>query len=257
VIVALLTDFGLTDGFVAACHGVIARIAPGVRVLDVTHLVPPGDIRRGAAVLVVGVVDPGVGTNRRAVVVRAGPHLLVGPDNGLLPGAADAVTPGGPERAWQVSNRALGLAAVSRTFHGRDVFSPLAAHLATGTPPAEAGPEVPVGTLVRLPEPVRRAGPGAATGEVLTVDRYGNLQTALTERDLAAAGLSPGDGVAVRVGPVAGRARYGETFGSAGAGELVLYRDSAGLVAVAVNGGDAAARLSAAAGDLVLLEPVD
>ena len=262
MIIALLTDFGLEDGFVAACHGVIGRVAPEVRVLDVTHLVPPGDVRRGAALLaqvirylpdavVVGVVDPGVGTDRRAVAVEAGRYVLVGPDNGLLPWAADAV--GGPDRAWEITNRRLMLDPVSRTFHGRDVFSPVAAHLAAGIPVAEVGPSVPVASLARLPDPVCRVGDGWAEAEVLTVDRYGNLQTVLAADRLAAAGLLAGAEVGVRSGEVTAPSRYGETFGSAEVGRLVLYEDSAGLAALAVNGSSAATLLRANPGTVIRL----
>jgi S-adenosylmethionine hydrolase len=271
VIVALLTDFGLEDGFVAACHGVILRTAPDVRVLDVTHLVPPGDVRRGAALLaqvigylppavVVAVVDPGVGTARRAVAIEAGPHVLVGPDNGLLPWAADAATEAARTEAapagWtarEITNQTLMLDSVSRTFHGRDVFSPVAAHLAAGTPTAELGPQLPPDALVRLPPPVSRSRAGSAEGEILTVDRYGNLQTALTADQLVQAGLVSGAVAGVIVGRIEREAVYGETFGSVPAGRLVVYEDSAGFIAIALNGASAARLLSAAPGDIVEL----
>jgi S-adenosyl-L-methionine hydrolase (adenosine-forming) len=263
VIVALLTDFGLADAFVAACHGVIARLAPSVRVVDITHLVPAGDVRRGAALLsqvvgylppavVVGVVDPGVGTARRAVVLEAGHHLLVGPDNGLLLWAAEAARPPGTGiRAWEITDPAVMLEPVSRTFHGRDVFSPVAARLATGLAPAQVGPSVPAGSLVRLPEPVRRRGTGWVQGEVLTVDRYGNLQTVATAAELAEAGLEPGSPVTVEARDRRVTADLGETFGSVPAGSAVVYEDSAGLVAVAVNGGSAADLLAAGPGTVL------
>ena len=138
---SFLTDYGLDDGFVAACHGVAARIAPHAGIIDVTHLVPPGDVRRGAAVLAqtvpylppavhVAVVDPGVGTARRGVAVAAGDSVFVGPDNGLLSWAVTAS--GGAARAFSLTNRALWLASVAATFHGRDIFMPVAAHLADG-----------------------------------------------------------------------------------------------------------------------------
>ena len=138
---SFLTDYGLEDGFVAACHGVAARIAPHASIIDVTHLVPPGDIRRGAAVLAqtvpylppavhVAVVDPGVGTARRGVAVAAGDSVFVGPDNGLLSWAVTAS--GGAARAFSLTNRELWLARVAATFHGRDIFMPVAAHLAGG-----------------------------------------------------------------------------------------------------------------------------
>src|ERR671939_426163 len=137
--ISLTTDYGTFDGFVAACHGAIARIAPDVRVIDVTHHVPPADVSRGAAVLAqtvpslppsvhVAVVDPGVGTARRGVAIQAGDGVLVGPDNGLLPPAAQAL--GGIRRAVVLDRRDWMAATVSPTFHGRDVFAPVAARIA-------------------------------------------------------------------------------------------------------------------------------
>jgi S-adenosyl-L-methionine hydrolase (adenosine-forming) len=259
VIVALLTDFGLEDVFVASCHGVIAKLAPEVRVLDVTHLVPAGDVRRGAALLaqviphlppavVVGVVDPGVGTQRRAVAVQAGEHVLVGPDNGLLGWAASAA--GGARAAYRLGDPSAGTSA---TFHGRDVFAPAAARLAGGTPVGRLGREIGLDSLVRLPEPVHQVGAGHVEAEVLTVDRYGNLQTCLPPEPAARAGLRPGTEVQVACGGHTLRARYGSTFGSVPAGEPVVFVDSAGLLAVAVNQGDAARELSAGAGSLLRL----
>src|SRR5436190_15870208 len=139
--ISLTTDYGCSDGFVAACHGAIARIAPAVRVIDITHSVPPCDVAQGAAVLAqavphlppavhVAVVDPGVGTARRALAVEAGDSVLVGPDNGLLPRAADAL--GGVRRAVVLDNAGWFADPVSATFHGRDVFAPVAARLALG-----------------------------------------------------------------------------------------------------------------------------
>ncbi|WP_376701403.1 SAM hydrolase/SAM-dependent halogenase family protein [Micromonospora carbonacea] len=250
--ISLTTDYGLADGFVAACHGVIARLAPAVRVIDVTHLVPPADVRRGAAVLAqtvpylpvgvhVAVVDPGVGTARRGVALATPGGTLVGPDNGLLPDAAAAL--GGVTAAVELTNPDWLAPRVSRTFHGRDVFAPVAARLAAGAPLADAGPAVDPAGLVRLPEPVVRAEPGGFAAEVLTVDHFGNVQLA-----------APGD----RLAPlparlrVAGRAAaHGRTFGDAPPGALVAYVDSAGLVAAAVNGGRAANVLGVAPGDLV------
>src|SRR5277367_192680 len=162
---SFLTDYGLEDGFVAACHGAAARIAPAARIIDITHLVQPGDVRRGAAVLAqtvgylppavhVAVVDPGVGTARRAVAVAAGDSILVGPDNGLLSWAISAL--GGATRAVQLTNGDLWLHPVSATFHGRDIFVPVGAHLAAGADLAQAGDEIDVNDLVALPAPTSR-----------------------------------------------------------------------------------------------------
>ena len=148
---SFLTDYGLEDGFVAACHGVSARIAPHADIIDVTHLIPPGDIRRGATVLAqtvpylpaavhVAVVDPGVGTARRGIAVAAGASVFIGPDNGLLSWAVTAA--GGAARAFSLTNRELWLTRVTPTFHGRDIFMPVAAHLAADADLAAAGAEI-------------------------------------------------------------------------------------------------------------------
>jgi len=251
--ITLTTDYGLSDGFVAACHGVIARLSPATRVLDVTHLVAPGDVPRGAAVLAqavphlppavhVAVVDPGVGTARRGIAVETPGGLLVGPDNGLLPWAADAL--GGPVAAVELR---VGAAAgpVSPTFHGRDVFAPAAARFAAGLPLADAGPAIDPASLVRLPDPVLARGPDWVEAEVLTIDRFGNVQLVAAPEDL------DGLGDTLLVGGV--HAVRGRTFADASSGDLVVYVDSAGRVAVAVNGGRAAVVLAVAPGDVLRL----
>ncbi|RKR90856.1 hypothetical protein BDK92_5240 [Micromonospora pisi] len=250
--ISLTTDYGLADGFVAACHGAIARLAPAVRVLDVTHLVPPGDIRRGAAVLAqtvgalpaavhVAVVDPGVGTSRRGVALRCPDGLLVGPDNGLLPWAAQAL--GGIEGAVELTNPRWLAPRVSATFHGRDVFAPVAARLALGADPDEAGPAVDPAELVRLPEPVVAAGPGWLTAEVLSIDHFGNVQLAAPAAALTALGPR------LRVQGLP--AHQAVTFGDVPVGALVVFGDSAGQAAVAVNGGRADATLSLVKGQVL------
>jgi S-adenosyl-L-methionine hydrolase (adenosine-forming) len=249
---SFLTDYGLDDGFVAACHGVAARIAPHARIIDVTHLIPPGDVRRGAAVLAqtvpylppavhVAVVDPGVGTARRGVAVAAGDSVFVGPDNGLLSWAATAS--GGAARAFSLTNRDLWLASVAATFHGRDIFMPVAAHLAGGTELATTGTKIDVADLVTLPVPERTIRDSVAAGEVLTVDRFGNVQLTITAADAAEIGLKPGATALVRCGRHQLIIPYRDMFGAVAPGELVAYTDSAGLVSIAVNGGDAAQRL--------------
>jgi S-adenosyl-L-methionine hydrolase (adenosine-forming) len=257
-----LTDYGLEDGFVAACHGVSFQIAPNARMIDITHLVPPGDIRRGAAVLAqtvpyfppavhVAVVDPGVGTPRRAIAVAAGGSVFVGPDNGLLSWAVRAA--GGAAAAVSLTNRALWLDAVTPTFHGRDIFVPVAAHLAAGTTLAEAGEEVDPASLVTLSRPVSRVRDGAADAEVLTVDRFGNAQLSLTGREAMRAGLAPGVAVWLEFAGQRLTVPFRVTFGDVAPGELVGYTDSAGFVSIAVNGGDAARRLALRPGTPVTL----
>ncbi len=255
--ISFTTDFGRSDGFVASCHGVIARIAGDVRVIDVTHDIPPGDIVRGAAVLAqtaphlppsvhLAVVDPGVGTSRRAVIVETPHGLLVGPDNGLLVAPAQAL--GGIVRVVELTETSWFAPRVSATFHGRDVFAPAAARLALGTDPAAAGPAVDPTTLVRLPEPVVASGAGWLDAEVRTIDRFGNVQLAALGDRLAALGDR------LRVGGM--QAVRATTFGDAPPGALVVFVDSAGYVTVAINGGRAVVALSAAPGDVIRIAAV-
>ncbi|AGZ45408.1 SAM hydrolase/SAM-dependent halogenase family protein [Actinoplanes friuliensis] len=252
--ISLTTDYGTFDGFAAACHGAIARIAPDVRVIDITHHVPPADVARGAAVLAqtaphlpaavhVGVVDPGVGSDRRGIAIGTPGGVLIGPDNGLLVWAAEAL--GGIDTVVELTNKDWLLGDVSRTFHGRDVFSPAAARIALGAPLSEAGPAVDPATVVRLPDPVVAVGDGWIEAEVITVDRFGNVQLA------AGGAMLSGLGPELVVGGV--KARRAQTFADAQPGELIVYEDSARRVAIAVNGGRAVVVLSVRPGDIVRL----
>jgi S-adenosylmethionine hydrolase len=258
--ITFTSDYGLEDHFVGVCHGVMARVAPRARVLDVSHAVGAQDVRQGAVLLAqavpylpravhLAVVDPGVGTGRGMVAVEAGGQVLVGPDNGLLVWAAEAL--GGVERVHALENPKFRVEPVSRTFHGRDVFAPAAAHLAAGVAPAELGPELDPDGLVRLERPAVRAGAGRVAGSVVAVDHFGNLALDLGRRDLEAVGVAAGDPVEVRAGGRGHRATVGETFASVAAGELVVHEDSFGSMAVAVNLGRAADRLGVGSGDAV------
>lgn len=261
-VLAFLTDYGTHDGFVGVCHGVIASTAPDARVIDVSHDVPPYDVRHGAAVLrrvapyfppavYLAVVDPGVGTARRAVVLRAGPSMLMGPDNGLLLPAADAL--GGVSEAYALTNPAWRLPAVGATFHGRDVFAPAAARLVAGAPITDAGAPVPAAELVRLPPPTRSVRAGELDCASTYVDRYGNVQLAATAADLDVIGARPEARVTVSSRSVVATAVVARTFGDVGPGELVVYTDSDGQLALAENTGDAAGRFGIRAGDPVRL----
>jgi S-adenosyl-L-methionine hydrolase (adenosine-forming) len=255
--VGFLTDYGLEDGFVAVCHGVVGRIAPEARIVDIGHLVPAYDVRRGAAVLAraapyldpavfLAVVDPGVGSDRRSIALSTESSVLVGPDNGLLLPAADRL--GGVRRAVVLDRDALFAQPVSATFHGRDVFAPVAAHLFTGTGLDDVGSPIDPAGLVRLPEPRVVAIGDGVEAEVVDVDHYGNLQLAAAWEDLDA---THGKTVRVETASTADVAHVGRQFASVGSGELVVYADSDGRVAVAINGGSAAARLAAGPGDVV------
>jgi S-adenosylmethionine hydrolase len=247
--ISLCTDYGYADGFVAACHGVIARIAPRARVQDVTHAIPPGDVRHGSIVLAdtlpwlppavhVAVVDPGVGTARRGIALLSGDAVLIGPDNGLLLPAAEVL--GGVRAVYQLVDPAYRLPAVSATFHGRDVFAPAAAHLACGVPPAALGPVVDPATLVTLPAPVSQVDGRRIRVEVLSVDRFGNIALAAGPSELAAIGLRRGSSTTLRWPAGVQAVRFGTTFADVARGELVLLVDSAGRLAVACRDGSAA-----------------
>jgi hypothetical protein len=251
--ISLTTDYGTFDGFAAACHGSIARIAPAVRVIDVTHHVPPADVIRGAVVLAqtvphlpsavhVAVVDPGVGTTRRGIAIGTPGGVLVGPDNGLLVWAAEAL--GGVDEMVELANKDWAVGDISSTFHGRDVFAPAAARIALGAELGEAGPAVPAESIVRLPDPIVTIGDGWIEAEVLTVDRFGNVQLA--------AGGSALSGLSSRLtinGNVS--ARLGKTFQDVEAGDVLVFEDSAGRVAIAVNRGRAVVVLSVQTGDII------
>ena len=262
-LIAFLTDYGTRDGFVAVCHGVLASAAPASQVLDVSHDVPPQDVRHGAIVLArvakylppaiyLAVVDPGVGTSRRGVVLRAGRNVLLGPDNGLLLPAADVL--GGVDEAYVLTNMSLWLPTSDATFHGRDVFAPVTAHIARGLALDKVGEPLPAEQLVRLPVPRLENGDDALTAEVTYVDRYGNVQLAGGPDELAKVRHLAAQGqVDVWAGSVRDRASVGTTFDNVVEGRLLVYQDSDGRLALAVNGGSASARLRAHAGDLVML----
>ncbi|MFC6086871.1 SAM hydrolase/SAM-dependent halogenase family protein [Sphaerisporangium aureirubrum] len=250
--ITLLTDYGLDDGCVASCHGVIMGIAPEARVIDISHLVPAGDIRRGAAILAqtlrylpagvhVAAVDPSAGGARRSVAVEAGNRVFIGPDNGLLSWAL--LASGGARAAYEVANDELFLTPVSPTLLGRDVYAPVAAHLCSGRKPADVGPELPLERLVSLPAPTARLGEGAVEGEVLSVDGYGNVQLSVTAGDLAALTIQVGDTLVVAIGRRRMTLPFRDSYAAVTPGTLVAYTDSAGMVAFAINSGDAAQRL--------------
>jgi S-adenosylmethionine hydrolase len=256
-VVTFLTDFGLQDDFVGTCHGVMARIAPDVRVIDVTHGIEPQAVLQGAIVLRntipylpvgvhLAVVDPGVGGSRRAVAVRTQDgRAFVGPDNGLLLLAADAA---GVDGAHELVDPRFRLPDVSRTFHARDIFAPAAAHLASGIDISELGPAVESADLVRIdvPEPV--VGRSQISSTVLVVDRFGNIATNAKREHVAALGVAAGDRIEIRLTLDRYYAVLADTFADAGPGELLLYEDSYGLMTLAISRGDAAGLTGVAAG---------
>ena len=256
-VVTFLTDFGLQDDFVGTCHGVMARIAPDVRVIDVTHGIEPQAVLQGAIVLRntvpylpagvhLAVVDPGVGGSRRAIAVstRDG-RAFVGPDNGLLLLAADDF---GVYSAHELADPRFRLPDVSRTFHARDIFAPAAAHLARGVEITELGPAVDPADLVRLdvPEPV--VGRTQISTTVLVIDRFGNVATNAKREHVAALGVAAGDRIEIRLTLDRYYAVLADTFADAGSGELLLYEDSYGLMTLAISRGDAAGLTGVTAG---------
>jgi hypothetical protein len=268
VVICFLTDFGLRDDFVGVCHGVIERIAPGTRVIDVTHGIPPQAVMQGALVLAstlpylpvgvhLAVVDPGVGGIRRPLAIRDREgRSFVGPDNGLLVPAAELA---GIELAVEIANPAYALGSISRTFHGRDLFSPAAAHLARGVALEELGPPVHADALVRLdlPEPSLRALEGEVDATALYVDAFGNVALNLTREHLDEIGCVPGTRVEVDVDGERYFATATRTFGDAREGDVILYEDSYRNMSLAINRGSAAAVLRAAAGQPLTLRVLD
>jgi S-adenosyl-L-methionine hydrolase (adenosine-forming) len=262
--ITFLTDFGLQDDFVGTCHGVIKTIAPEVQIIDVTHGVRPGGILQGALTLAnslpyapagvhLAVVDPGVGGGRRPLALRdAEGRLHVGPDNGLLLPAADRF--GGVVEAHELANSAYALESVSRTFHGRDLFAPAAAHLALGVALAELGPPIDPEALVRLELPVPSIGQSRIQCTVLGVDRFGNVALNLAREHLDEAGIVPG----TRVELLSAGNRYfavaARTFSDARPGDLILSEDSYRNLAVAVAQGSAAALLGVEEGSDLLVK---
>jgi S-adenosylmethionine hydrolase len=251
--ITFLTDFGLQDDFVGTCHGVIKRIAPDVDVIDITHGLEPGRVLQGALVLAntlpympigvhLAVVDPGVGGPRRALVLRDGHgRLYVGPDNGLLIPAAERL--GGIVEAHELTNPRFALEPVSRTFHGRDIFSPAAAHLALGVEPSELGPPIAADALARLDLPEPELGAHRIRATVLFVDRFGNVTLNVRRDHLERADVVPGTRVELELGAERFYAVAARTFTDARAGDLILYEDSYRNVSIAVSNGDAAALL--------------
>jgi S-adenosyl-L-methionine hydrolase (adenosine-forming) len=264
--ITFLSDYGYEDEFAGVCRAVIAQIAPGAPLIDLSHGVARQDVRQGAIVLAnalpscppgvhLAVVDPGVGSSRRAVAVAAAEgRFLVGPDNGLLMRALDRL--GGPLDAVELSKSPFRLEPVSATFHGRDLFAPVAAHLALGARLEEAGEAIDPASLVTLDLPTPEIDSDRVLAHALHVDGYGNVTLDLDASMLADGPLRPGD--ALEVGAPDGRfeAIWAQTFADVGSGEVLLFQDSSGALALAVSGGSAAGLLDLAPDREVTLRPL-
>ena len=258
-VITFLTDFGPSAP--AVCRGVMFRISPDANVIDISHQVPRYSIREGSRSLIfalkhmpigvhVAVVDPGVGTERLPIGLRvARGDILIGPDNGLLVGAADTL--GGIVEARALEDRDLMLPVISASFHGRDIFSPMAAHLANGVAFERVGRPVAIDDLVRLPDIRPTVGDGMLDTSITEILIFGNVTLAGTPDDLEAAigGLEPGRQLVIDfpafagAGPIQERTIWERTFGRVPVGSSLLMADSEGQLALADNQGDAARRL--------------
>jgi S-adenosyl-L-methionine hydrolase (adenosine-forming) len=262
--ISFLSDFGHDDEFVGVVHGVIARLSPEVRVIDVSHSVRPGDIRAGALALtraiqflpegvILAVVDPGVGTGRMPIAARTPMGIFVGPDNGLLSPAVAMV--GGADRIVSISNPEMRIPSPGETFHGRDVFGPAAALLASGEATLDdCGPDVPSDAVTPLLLPLPEVEPGAVTGMTWWVDRFGNAQTNISPEDLALAGITSDATVTVRVGSSVYEVPWVTAYGEVDEGDALLHVDGSGLMALAVRGGSAAEDLHLSEGRSITLQ---
>ena len=261
--ICFLSDYGLGDDFVGLCKGVMLHVAWGAIIIDLTHDVPGFEVETGAEILehatrympedavYLAVVDPGVGTERRGLALStAQGDLLVGPDNGLLVPAAESL--GGITAAFSLTNADYHVRPVSSTFHGRDIFAPAAAHLASGLDPARLGEALDPASLVRVEPPgARREGVNTLATSVIAVDRYGNMRLSAPEEE---ADFGFGALLRIEAGEGGGMlARYVETFGHSKVGDLVLVPDSHKRLSLSVNKGNASRALALKVGDQVRL----
>jgi S-adenosyl-L-methionine hydrolase (adenosine-forming) len=265
VFITFLSDFGLKDDFVGTCHGVMKRIAPEAEIIDITHGIPPTAVLEGALVLAntivympvgvhLAVVDPGVGGPRRALALRdAEGRMYVGPDNGLL---LPAATRAGVEAAHEIVNPAYALETISRTFHGRDLFSPAAAHLARGVALEELGPPLDPEGLVSLDVPEPELANGVLVATLLYVDSFGNIALNVTRDDVERMGIVSGTRVELEHGGERYYAVMARTFADARPGDVILYEDSYANMSVAISRGSAGRMLHASPGQRIRIAPL-
>lgn len=257
-VISLLTDFGLADGYVGIMHGIILSICPDAQIVDISHGIAAQDVRHAAYVLYISypyfpkdtvhvvVVDPGVGSERRAIAIRTPVGHFVAPDNGVLSYvlAHEQVL-----EAVELTNSRYWLPRVSATFHGRDIFSPVGAHLLRGVPVSELGR--PVSDLVTFPLPAaERRSDGRLIGHVLHIDRFGNIITDIRQDELPLDG-----GVEVRIRDCHIRG-VRMTYATVPEGERVALISSDGLLEIAVRNGNAARELDVQAGEEVIVIPL-
>lgn len=261
--VSFLSDFGYQDEFVGVVHGVLAKLAPESRVIDIGHGTQRGNVRAGALALMrsiqylpegvcLAVVDPGVGSERRAIAAETPWGVFVGPDNGLLSPAV-AMT-GGASRIVSIENPETMIPSPGETFHGRDVFAPAAGVLASGEATIDQlGPELSGDAVTPLLLPLTETDETMVSGEAWWVDRFGNVQTNISPEDLQQIGLEVGDTLAVRVGAAIHEIKWVSSYAEVGEREPLVHVDSAGLMAIAIRSGRAAEELSLAEGLAVSL----
>lgn len=258
--VSFLTDYGHADEFVGVCKAVMLGIAPELKIIDVSHDLPAHDVRAGGLALVrsvqylpdgivLAVVDPGVGTERRAVAVETEASVLIGPDNGLLAPAVAML--GGAQRVVALTNTEYQMEAPGPTFAGRDVFAPAAGFLACGVPLEDFGEALDPASLTPGLIPLPSLESGTLVGEVWWVDRYGNCQLNIGPEELLELGVHPDSTVEVRFGSAGRRARWVHTYADARPSELALVVDSYGLVSLALDRRSAASDCDLAAGSSV------
>ncbi len=252
--ISFLSDFGHEDEFVGVVHGVLAKLAPDSRVIDVGHNFPRGNVRAGALALLraiqylpegvcLAVVDPDVGTDRKALAMLTDWGYFVGPDNGLLSPAVAMI--GGASRIVSIENPEAMIPSPGETFHGRDIFAPAAGLLASGEATLDdLGPEVGDDAVIPLLLPLTEATDTTISGTVWWIDHFGNAQTNISPDELAMLGLSPGEVVTIRVGATIHNLRWVSAYAEVDEGESLVHVDSAGLVAIAVRGGSAVESLN-------------
>lgn len=261
--VTFLSDYGLDDHLVGVCKGVIARIAPHARIIDVCHQVRAQDVTMGGEMLAeawpylptgvhLALVDPFSPTQARGIAVRCRDgSVVVAPDNGLASRAWEVA--GGVAEAYELADSQLWAKTPSRSFRGRDVFAPVTAHLANGVPLAEVGPRLDPESLVkaRISEPTVHGD--HVHGEIRMVDHFGNLALNMRRSDLEAAGIQLGDLVELRCGGRTSEVPFTLSFGEVPGGRTVVCEDSFRAITIAVNGGRADRHLRAASGEAVVV----
>lgn len=261
--ISFLSDFGHQDEFVGVVHGVLAKLAPGSRVIDVGHGFPRGNVKAAALALTravqylpegvcLAVVDPGVGTERKAIAAETPWGTFVGPDNGLLSPAVAMV--GGASKIVSIENPEAMIPSPGETFHGRDIFAPAAALVASGEAAIdELGPQIPGEEIVPLLLPLTETQGGAISGQAWWVDTFGNVQTNIGPDDMEGIGLGPGETMSVKIGATVHSVPWVGSYGDVEEGEALIHVDSVGLLAIAIRGGRADQELNLAEGMAVSL----